>query len=127
MESPFAVELFVFSSGVGRLHWYFPSAPNPVVLDLPARFVRVLVLLQAARDLDQASDRIPPSLQGYRKADAIALLYDSVAPEASTITRYLSDLCILMANVPGAMPLIERVRYRGARLLHQIKVSYIDA
>ena len=126
MEPPFTVELFIFPSGVGRLQWHFSSDSKAIALDLPARFVKVILLLQDAKDLDKNSEHIPPSLQGYRKADAIASLYDTVPPEPTTITRYLSDLCRTIARLQGVPPLIERIPYRGAKLVCQLKTTYVE-
>jgi hypothetical protein len=124
MDAPINVELCIFPSGVGLLRWFFSFGPEAIDLALPARFVRVICLLQKARELDEASD-VPPLLRGYRKAEAIALLYDIAPPVKESITRYLSDTCSLIKGMPGALPLIERVPYRGAKLLYPVKLTWL--
>ena len=125
MEAAVSVELVEFPTGFGLLFFFFAGSPT-VHFALPARFVRVLLVLQRCMEKDMADATIPLEAKGFRKADAIAQLYDEVSPDKTTMTRYLSDICLMIENGQGTVPLIDRVPYWGARLCHDLKVTRLQ-
>ena len=124
MGTPFGSELNVFKRGNGQLH--LPrDGGEPLKIDLPARFVRVIMILQEAWERDELAG-IPSPLRGFTNAEDLALLYEpqcpDAAPEAQTMTRYVSDLCVKISKCLDKPAFIVRATGRGARLADPVKV-----
>ena len=126
---PFHVDAYVLPSGKGELHLHSAWEPK-VIVNLPARLMKVIILLQEARESDERQD-IPLSLSGFRMAAFLAARHDGhpdVVLESTTLIRYLANLCrLLKAAAPKAPPLIDRVRGFGARLRFPVNIHFLGA
>ena len=121
--------LYMFPGGKGsRLSCHLPDFSRS--RELPGRLARLIVLLQQAMIEDAG---LPTDLKGFRAAAEIAKAFDESRlvdpPIPETITTYLYKLCIDLKDPDSEgepfPPLIERVKYRGARLLHPVEILFV--
>jgi hypothetical protein len=122
-------KLYLYPQGLrAQLCCHFLN--TTVIVDLPAAWARVIILLVIAREQDAG---LPPHSRGARHATYLAQEYEKnqrlAQFLATSMTAYLHRLCRKISNAnSGDKPLpalIARQTRVGARLLYPVEIRLV--